>query len=120
MSKCCPIKLLCVTAPCGRIFFLDQPPNSSNPRKPTLDADWLNPSETFFGESFNLRGRDNEELTAGSRSRKVCREEETVSRSHEAGGAVNQREGAEHLTSGSKRQSTDKSGWSDHNGGTLE
>lgn len=54
-----------------------------------MDVDWFNLLEIFLGESFNLRGRDNEELIIGSRSRKVCREEEVVSRSYEVGGVVN-------------------------------
>lgn len=39
-----------VTASCGHILILlNQPQIPQTPYKPTLDADWLNPSEPFFG-----------------------------------------------------------------------
>lgn len=55
-------------------------------------------------------GRGNEQLTAGSRSRKSCREKEAGSRSHEAVGTIKQREGAEHLVSAKDKMQTDWDG----------
>lgn len=52
-------------------------------------------------------GRGNEQLTAGSRSRKSCREKEAGSRNHEAVGTIKQREGAEHLVSAKDKMQTD-------------
>lgn len=61
-------------------------------------------------------GRGNEQLTAGSRSRKSCREREAGSRSHEAVGTIKQREGAEHFVSA--KDNEDRLGWNDCNGET--
>lgn len=47
-------------------------------------------------------GRDNEQLTAGSRSRKTHREKDAGSRSHEAAGGMEQREGTELLVMAAK------------------